>query len=62
MNHSLLQIREKIDKCLDGESRQCLAHREETPQIESVSADSDLLKFTPEQSPEHDAQLCTAEK
>ncbi|KWX80661.1 hypothetical protein AMQ84_02905 [Paenibacillus riograndensis] len=33
-------------------STQCLAYREETPQIESVSRRAELPKFTPEQFPE----------
>ncbi|WP_175406452.1 hypothetical protein [Bacillus sp. FJAT-27264] len=33
-------------------STQCLTYREETPLIESVSKDAELLKFTPEQFPE----------
>jgi hypothetical protein len=33
-------------------STQCLAYREETPKIESVSKRAELPKFTPEQFPE----------
>ncbi len=33
-------------------STQCLAYREEAPQIESVSRRAELPKFTPEQFPE----------
>lgn len=33
-------------------SKQCLSYREETPEIESVSKDAELPKFTPEQFPE----------
>ncbi|MDF9843893.1 hypothetical protein M2105_004948 [Paenibacillus sp. PastF-1] len=33
-------------------STQCLANREETPEIESVSGRAELPKFTPEQFPE----------
>lgn len=33
-------------------STQCLAYREEMPQIESVSKRAELPKFTPEQFPE----------
>ncbi len=34
-------------------STQCLAYREETPEIESVSKRAELPKFTPEQFPEY---------
>ncbi|MNI51340.1 hypothetical protein D3C73_1060620 [compost metagenome] len=37
-------------------STQCLAYREETPEIESVSKRAELPKFTPEQFPESSVQ------
>jgi hypothetical protein len=38
-------------------STQCLAYREEAPQIESVSKRAELPKFTPEQFPEFHSRL-----
>lgn len=38
-------------------STQCLAYREEAPQIESVSKRAELPKFTPEQFPECASRL-----
>jgi hypothetical protein len=38
-------------------STQCLAYREEAPQIESVSKRAELPKFTPEQFPECTSRL-----